>query len=72
MMFLVLLFLAHNFVLSNGSTEREMTVELPAGREECFFEAVAAGQILDVDYQVVDGGRQNDFEVYNIDVIFSK
>lgn len=43
--------------------EREMTVEVPAGGEECFFEAVTAGQILEVEYQVIDGGQQNELEI---------
>ena len=33
-----------------GKTQ-EMTITVPAGGEECFFEAVNEGQVLDVDYQ---------------------
>lgn len=40
-----------------------MTVEVPAGAEECFFEAVQQGQILEVEYQVIDGGQQNELEI---------
>ncbi len=32
--------------------EREMTVEVPPSKEECFFETVRTGQTLEVDYQV--------------------
>ena len=48
---------------SNCTLEREMTVEVPAGAEECFFEAVQQGQILEVEYQVIDGGQQNELEI---------
>ncbi|XP_059094314.1 transmembrane emp24 domain-containing protein 5-like [Tigriopus californicus] len=44
-------------------TEREFTVEVPGGQEECFYESVQAGDTLDIDYQVVDGGRQNEMEI---------
>jgi hypothetical protein len=58
--FLLLLFALS---LSTGSQEREMTVEVPAGVEECFFETVKVGQILEIEYQVIDGGRQNELEI---------
>lgn len=48
---------------SKCSLEREMTVEVPAGAEECFFESVEQGQILEVEYQVIDGGQQNELEI---------
>lgn len=35
--------------------EREMTVEVKAGTEECFYELVKAGETLDVEYQVGPG-----------------
>jgi len=38
------------------AVDREMTVSVPAGKEECFFETVAKGYTLTVEYQVVDGG----------------
>ena len=44
-------------------SEREMTVEVGAGKEECFFESVRKGETIDVDYQVVDGGANNDLFV---------
>jgi len=36
--------------------EREMTVNIEAGKEECFFESVPKDNTLTVEYQVVDGG----------------
>lgn len=38
------------------AVDREMTVSVPAGKEECFFETVVKGNTLTVEYQVVDGG----------------
>lgn len=32
--------------------EREMTVEVKSGTEECFYEMVKSGETLDVEYQV--------------------
>lgn len=36
--------------------EREMTVEVGPGKEECFFDTVEPGNTLNVEWQVVDGG----------------
>ena len=36
----------------SASSEREMTVKVEAGQEECFFEQLNSGDTLDVDYQV--------------------
>lgn len=33
-----------------------MTVNIEAGKEECFYESVKAGNTLTVEYQVIDGG----------------
>lgn len=44
-------------------TEREFTVEVQGGQEECFYESVQIGDTLDIDYQVVDGGRQNEMDI---------
>ncbi|XP_049807317.1 transmembrane emp24 domain-containing protein 1 [Schistocerca nitens] len=42
--------------------EKEMTVNIDAGKEECFYENVKDGQLLEVDYQVIDGG-QGDLDI---------
>jgi len=47
-LFLVLLLAAPSW----STWEREVTVEVSAGKEECFYESVKAGQTIDVDYQV--------------------
>ena len=36
--------------------EKEMTVNIEAGKEECFFESVPKGNSITVEYQVIDGG----------------
>ena len=36
--------------------EKEMTVNIEAGKEECFFETVPKSNTLTVEYQVIDGG----------------
>ena len=41
--------------LASG-VEREVTVHVDAGKEECFFETVIKGNTLTVEYQVIDGG----------------
>jgi emp24/gp25L/p24 family/GOLD len=37
----------------DGEVERELTFEIGAGREECFFESVKKGNIIDIEYQVI-------------------
>ncbi|ROT81903.1 Transmembrane emp24 domain-containing protein 1 [Penaeus vannamei] len=39
-----------------------MTVEVKAGTQECFYENVKAGETIDVEYQVIDGG-QGDLDI---------
>ncbi|XP_034247611.1 transmembrane emp24 domain-containing protein 5-like [Thrips palmi] len=49
---LVLLQLSASFGLL-----KEFTVNVEAGVSECFYETVKAGQVMDVEYQVIDGDR---------------
>jgi len=37
--------------------DREMTIEVKAGAEECFYENVKSGETIDIEYQVIDGGQ---------------
>ncbi|PSN55798.1 Transmembrane emp24 domain-containing protein 5 [Blattella germanica] len=37
--------------------EKEMTVSIDPRREECFYETVTIGQVIDIEYQVIDGGQ---------------
>jgi len=39
-----------------AAKEQEMTLEVPAGKEECFYESVQEGHTISVEYQVVDSG----------------
>ncbi|XP_057670398.1 transmembrane emp24 domain-containing protein 5 [Diorhabda carinulata] len=39
------------------SIEKELTVFIEAGVDFCFHEAVKKGEILDIEYQVIDGGH---------------
>ena len=49
------------------SRHRQMTVEVAAGNEECFYvENVKAGEVLDLEYQVIGSSAptgQNDITV---------
>lgn len=51
----------HLFLLFHSShgrdIEREMTVEVKAGTQECFYETIKEGETLDIEYQVIDGGQ---------------
>ncbi|KAJ8961791.1 hypothetical protein NQ318_021393 [Aromia moschata] len=37
--------------------EKEITVNIDAGKEDCFFQAAKQGDVIDLDYQVIDGGH---------------
>lgn len=37
--------------------EKEMTVVIDAGKRECFFQHGKAGEMIDIEYQVIDGGH---------------
>lgn len=37
--------------------EKEMTINIQAGKEECFYQNVKEGQIIDIEYQVIDGSH---------------
>ena len=51
MKLLILILSLINFC--NGrDIEREMTVEVAPGGEQCFYEMVKAGETLDIEYQV--------------------
>jgi hypothetical protein len=43
-------FVAH--IDSVLSFEKEMTISIDPGREECFYQPVKRGQIIDIEYQV--------------------
>ncbi|GFO01345.1 transmembrane emp24 domain-containing protein 5 [Plakobranchus ocellatus] len=37
-------------------SEIDLTIDIPAGRQECFWQDVPASTSVEVDYQVIDGG----------------
>lgn len=37
------------------SLEKEITVNIDAGKEECFFQNIKQGNVIDIEYQVIDG-----------------
>ncbi|XP_005189219.1 transmembrane emp24 domain-containing protein 5 [Musca domestica] len=39
------------------SYDKEMTVHIDAGKKECYFHPVKAGETIDIEYQVIDGGH---------------
>ncbi|XP_017483107.1 PREDICTED: transmembrane emp24 domain-containing protein 1 [Rhagoletis zephyria] len=39
------------------SYEKEMTVYIDAGRNECFYHPVRNSETIDIEYQVIDGGH---------------
>lgn len=69
--FLVIL----NVLLLCGATyagniylQREMTVRIDAGKIDCFFAKAFKNQVIDIEYQVIDGGHGDldiSFELQN-------
>ncbi|CAG9838813.1 unnamed protein product [Diabrotica balteata] len=49
----IFLFILHNV----KSLEKEITVYIEAGTESCFYQPIKKGEIVDLDYQVIDGGH---------------
>lgn len=45
------------YVKNAFGIEREITVNIPAKTEECFYEPVQKGAVIDLEYQVIDGGH---------------
>lgn len=46
------------------SNERELTISIDPGREDCYFHAAKTGDVIDIEYQVLDGGHGD------LDIIF--
>lgn len=40
-----------------NSSEKDITVSVGPGHIECFYESVKLGNIIDLEYQVIDGGH---------------
>lgn len=54
---LSILLLTLCMIQSSYSLTEEMTVNIEAGQTACFFQTVKAKQIIDIEYQVIDGGH---------------
>ncbi|KAL5275780.1 hypothetical protein ACFFRR_001560 [Megaselia abdita] len=46
----------------NIVTGREITTNIEPGTRDCFFQAGKAGETIDIEYQVIDGGH-GDFDI---------
>ncbi|XP_063705053.1 transmembrane emp24 domain-containing protein 5 [Culicoides brevitarsis] len=44
-------------IVDSAGIDKEMTIIVEAGQTSCFFEAGKAGQTIDLDYSVIDGGH---------------
>nr|CAB3267019.1 transmembrane emp24 domain-containing protein 1-like [Phallusia mammillata] len=50
--------------LVHAYRDNDLTVEISAGRKECFYQPTKTGQSLEIEYQVIDGGDLDiDFRV---------
>lgn len=55
-------------LIVNGEKQLDVTVYIEAGDRSCFYEYVKTGQIIDIEYQVIDGGHGDldiSFELQN-------
>jgi len=62
MMFILFigLIIAVSINLTNGiEVDKEMTLVIDPGQMSCFFESAKAGQYIDLEYTVLDGGHGN-------------
>jgi len=46
-----------------SSIERDVTFPIEAQKEECFYEHAIVGQLMEIDYQIIDGGSDGLFSV---------
>lgn len=54
------LIIAVSINLTNGiEVDKEMTLVIDPGQMSCFFESAKAGQYIDLEYTVLDGGHGN-------------
>lgn len=56
------------FGVVSAEKQIDLTVHIEAGGRSCFYEYVRSGQIIDIEYQVIDGGHGDldvSFELQN-------
>ncbi|EEB10414.1 t1/st2 receptor binding protein, putative [Pediculus humanus corporis] len=46
-----------NFFFKWVSCEKDITISVGPGSKECFYQTLKIDQVLDIDYQVIDGGQ---------------
>lgn len=46
-----------------SSIERDVTFPIQAQTEECFYEHAIVGQLMEIDYQIIDGGSDGVFSI---------
>lgn len=56
-MYLCTILLAGLFNIVIGHVQKEMTIFVDSGRSECFYEKASEGNVIDIEYQVIDGGH---------------
>lgn len=64
----VLLAFVQTILANTVHISKEYTVKIEPGTMECYYENIRANQIIDVEYQVIDGGHGDldvDFELTN-------
>lgn len=62
------LVLVHSINADNVYAQRELTVRIEPGAIECFYERSQKNQVIDFEYQVIDGGHGDldiSFELQN-------
>ncbi|XP_055911174.1 transmembrane emp24 domain-containing protein 1 [Eupeodes corollae] len=53
---IILLFAVVTLTQSNAY-DKEMTINVEAGTMDCFYQHVKTGEVIDIDYQVIDGSH---------------
>lgn len=57
MWFLMIGLVTEATTIEAAGIDREMTIIVDAGQNSCFFETAKQGQMIDIDYSVIDGGH---------------
>lgn len=67
--FCVLLLAIIQTVIANTvQLQKELTIKIPPGAIDCFYEKAKTNQLIDIEYQVIDGGHGDldiNFELHN-------
>lgn len=62
-MYCFVFILLYFFKIVSG-IERELTISIDAGKEDCYFHSAKKGNVIDLEYQVLDGGHGD------LDIVF--